>query len=113
MKDLVLEKLKELNLGYSFELFEEGVAKVVSEDVEIFVEYFTDTDTYMVFDGGYTTVECLERFGDTKDIYNKMKTILEKYQINKEQESMYIECSQNEVEINIEKLIKIQEELLV
>ena len=112
MKDLVLEKLKELNLEYSFELFEEGVAKVVSEDVEVFVEYFTDTDTYMVFDGGYTTVECLERFGDTKEIYNRMKALLEICKINKEKESLYIECSQNEVGINIEKLIKIQKELL-
>lgn len=110
----VLKKIKESSsLNFEFELYEKGVAKVTGlNGFYVFVEYIEEDDTFLVFDGGFTVTECLDNFGDTDEIVEKVKRVLTKYKVNKEEESLFLECTKENLGENIQKLINAENEIL-
>jgi len=110
----ILEKLKECNVSnYEFELYEEGVAKVKGlSGIYVFIEYFEDDDTFLVFDGGFTMVECLENFEENDQLVEKVKKVLTKHQVSKEENSLYIECYKESLEECIQNMIDAENEIL-
>lgn len=114
MEDIVLTKLKEAKTSYEFVLFEEKVAKLDRDDVFVYIKYFEEDDSFMVFDGGYTIAECVEKYLDDEVVAKKAKKILEKYKVNKEkgEEPLFIECKLNELQESIVTLIKVEREIL-
>lgn len=110
----VLEILKKANCkNFSFEEYDDNVAIVRDlNGIYVFVEYIEKDDCFVVFDGGFCITECLENFGDGDKIVEKVKKVLTKYQVNKNQESLYLESDYENLEEAIERLINVQNEIL-
>ena len=111
---VVLEKIKLADCKkFQFEEYDEGVAIVTNLDgVFVFVQYIENEDCFVVFDGGYTTTECLDSFGDSDEIVEKMKKALTKYKVNKVDESLYMEANYQTLEKTIEILVATEKEIL-
>ena len=114
MENTVLIKIKDAKIEYPFSLFDDNVVKIEIADVEIYVKYFEQDDSFIVFDGGFTIVECIERFGDSEKIFKKVQKVLEKYEVNKDEgkEPLYLECDASSLKENIDKLISAELEIL-
>ena len=107
----IIEKLK--LASFQFEEVEENVALVNGLDnLYVFVEYFEEDDEFLVHDGGFVVTECVENFGDSQEVLNKMEEVLIKYQINKEEEPIFLVCDQKGLEEAINKLIQAEKEIL-
>jgi uncharacterized protein YcgL (UPF0745 family) len=109
-----LDKIKKANTkNFEFEEYDENVAIVTNLNGNyIFVEYIEGEDCFVVFDGGFTTTELLENFGDNKNVLDKLKKVLTKYQVNKVDESLYLDGSYATLADSIEKLINVENEML-
>ena len=114
MKNLILSRIKETNCNYSFEIFKENVAKLKDDDYVVFVKYVEEENYFLVFDGGYTIVECEERFLNNKKEINRVKNILLKYDVKKEEGSqpLYLEAKAEQLQEKIALLIKVEKEIL-
>ncbi len=110
----IIEKIKACNVKeFQFEELEESVALVKDlEDCYVFVEYFEEDDEFLVHDGGFVVTECVENFGDSQEILNKMEDVLIKYEINKEEEPIFVVCDKNNIEEAIKKIINAEKEIL-
>jgi len=110
----VLEKIRKSNCKkYKFEEYDENVAIVTNlNGIYVFVEYVENEDCFVVFDGGFTTTECLDSFQDDDKIVEKMKKILGKYQINKVEESLYLDGKYENLEESIDRLVNAENEIL-
>ncbi len=110
----VLEKIKKSNCEkYEFEEYDENVAIVTNlNEIYVFVEYIENEDCFVVFDGGFTITTCLEAFGDNDEIVEKVKRVLTKYQINKVEESLYLDGEYENLEESIDRLVNAEDEIL-
>lgn len=110
----IIEKLKSCNVkDFQFEEVEENVALVSGlDDAYVFVEYFEEDDEFLVHDGGYVVTECVENFGESKEVLKKLEEVLIKYEINKEEEPIFLVCKAEALTENINKLIQAEREIL-
>ena len=110
----ILEKINKAHCEkYVFEEYDENVAIVTNlNGICVFVEYVEKEDGFVVFDGGFTTTELLDNFGDSDKMVEKMKKVLTKYQINKVEEALYLDANYQTLEKGIDRLANAETELL-